>query len=308
MLEGADELTDLVKRQTAPCEAIPDATQRPLESQRLVQLGLRGTPGESQRRSDLICRVLDLIGGTLHRRIRVTRRAVSHRGHRGQLGGSEGRLQSCLGLHQSNRVMAVETTAIDRACQDAQEGQGKILITGWQHVTVRLHPAVGHLVTSHLVGNLVFRSHRTLPARAPRFQELDPRLFLTEHVFDPTSRPRQESRPMSPLNEKLPPYHVPVMTPGSGGTYIDVQVVPKARRPGVLGIHGDRLKIAVTETAERGRANEATVEVVADLLNLKHGDVSLVAGTRSRQKRLFVRGMSSDEASRLVMAAVDRAG
>jgi hypothetical protein len=113
---------------------------------------------------------------------------------------------------------------------------------------------------------------------------------------------------MSPLNEKLPPYHVPVMTPGSGGTYIDVQVVPKARRPGVLGIHGDRLKIAVTETAERGRANEATVEVVADLLNLKHGDVSLVAGTRSRQKRLFVRGMSSDEASRLVMAAVDRAG
>jgi hypothetical protein len=113
---------------------------------------------------------------------------------------------------------------------------------------------------------------------------------------------------MSPLNEKLPPYHVPVMTPGSGGTYIDVQVLPKARRPGVLGIHGDRLKIAVTETPVRGRANKATVELVAALLNLRPDDVALVAGKRSRQKRVFVKGMSTDEASRLVMAAVDRAG
>lgn len=113
---------------------------------------------------------------------------------------------------------------------------------------------------------------------------------------------------MSPLNEKLPPYPVLVITPGNEGTYIDVQVVPKARRPGVLGIYGDRLKIAVAETPEGGRANAATLETIARLVNVRTSDVALVAGTRSRHKRVFVKGMSTEEASRVVMAAVDRAG
>jgi len=71
-----------------------------------------------------------------------------------------------------------------------------------------------------------------------------------------------------------------------------------------MGVHNHRLKIAVSEPPERGRANSAVVEIVATLLGMRPGDVSLVSGTRSREKRVFVSGLEVEDATRLVMAAV----
>lgn len=70
------------------------------------------------------------------------------------------------------------------------------------------------------------------------------------------------------------------------------------------GVHNQRLKIAVSEPPENGRANSATVETIAALLGVRPGDVSVVSGTRSREKRVFVPGLEIEEATRLVMAAV----
>ncbi|HEX6286771.1 MAG TPA: DUF167 domain-containing protein [Acidimicrobiia bacterium] len=96
-----------------------------------------------------------------------------------------------------------------------------------------------------------------------------------------------------------------LISAGSDGVYIDVHVQPRARRPGVRGIHGDRLKIAVTEPPEGGRANKATVRLIARALEVKPGDVSLVAGARSRDKRLFVAGLNGHLAQRLIEKAIE---
>lgn len=92
---------------------------------------------------------------------------------------------------------------------------------------------------------------------------------------------------------------------GKEGIYINLQVQPNARQPGVRGIHGDRLKVAVSAPANSGRANEATVAAMADLLEVPQRAVSLVAGKTTRRKRVYVGGIDSNTARGLIMAALD---
>lgn len=94
-----------------------------------------------------------------------------------------------------------------------------------------------------------------------------------------------------------------MITASQDGVYLDLQVQPKARRPGVRGLYGDRLKVAVSEPPEDGRANEAVVATVAGILEVKSGAVSLVSGVSSRQKRVFVKGMTVESARRRIEAA-----
>ena len=91
---------------------------------------------------------------------------------------------------------------------------------------------------------------------------------------------------------------------GDGGTYLDVHVQPGARRPGVVGLHGDRLKVAVSAPAAGGRANQAVIEAVAELLGVKSSAVALVAGRTSRHKGLFITGLTVKEAVRRIGNAV----
>jgi uncharacterized protein (TIGR00251 family) len=87
-----------------------------------------------------------------------------------------------------------------------------------------------------------------------------------------------------------------VITGSSDGVYLDVQVQAKARRPGIRGVQGDRLKIAVSAPAEGGKANRAVTEAIADLFEVKTAAVSIVKGVTSPQKRIFIAGMDAEEA------------
>ena len=53
--------------------------------------------------------------------------------------------------------------------------------------------------------------------------------------------------------------------------------------------------MAVTQSPEKGKANEAIIEVLADLLELKRNQLRLVSGATSSQKRFLVTGVSLDE-------------
>lgn len=72
-----------------------------------------------------------------------------------------------------------------------------------------------------------------------------------------------------------------------------------------MGRHGGALKIAVTAPPMDGRANQAVVKAIAELLGVPASDVSLVAGHTSRQKRLFARGIDVRDARLRVAAALN---
>ena len=81
----------------------------------------------------------------------------------------------------------------------------------------------------------------------------------------------------------------------SAGIVLPVKAQPGARRNGVVGEHVGLLKVAVTQAPEKGKANEAIIEVLAALLELKRNQLRLVAGATSSQKRFLVTGVSLDE-------------
>ena len=96
---------------------------------------------------------------------------------------------------------------------------------------------------------------------------------------------------------------VAAATEAAGGLTVAVKVQPRARRPGVggtaPGTDGPRLRVAVTEAAEGGRANEAACAALARALGVPPGAVTLRAGAASRQKLLHVAGDPADLAPRL---------
>ena len=74
------------------------------------------------------------------------------------------------------------------------------------------------------------------------------------------------------------------------GISFAVKIQPRARRNAVVGELGDALKIALTAPPVDGRANEACVEFLADLLDLPRSSITIVSGQSSRNKVIRVAG------------------
>ena len=90
---------------------------------------------------------------------------------------------------------------------------------------------------------------------------------------------------------------------------VRVHVQPGAGRTAVAGRHGDALKIKVGAPPEGGRANEAVVALMAEILGVPAASVTVVGGATSRSKRIRVTGLgASDLERRLELALAGNAG
>jgi len=76
-----------------------------------------------------------------------------------------------------------------------------------------------------------------------------------------------------------------------GGVRLRVRLSPGARRQGVLGAYGDALKVAVHAPPERGRANEALLDLLARTLGVSRASLRLLAGHTARDKTVLVHGL-----------------
>jgi uncharacterized protein (TIGR00251 family) len=84
------------------------------------------------------------------------------------------------------------------------------------------------------------------------------------------------------------------------GVLIAVRVVPRAGRSAVAGTRGDAVLVRLQAPPVDGAANQELVTVLASALGVPRRDVSIVAGDRSRQKRVRVSGLGvSDALARL---------
>jgi uncharacterized protein len=72
------------------------------------------------------------------------------------------------------------------------------------------------------------------------------------------------------------------------GVLLSVRVMPGSRRNGIVGIHGDRLKIAVQAPPEKGKANEAVIEILAKALGLKSSKLRLASGATNQNKVVLI--------------------
>jgi uncharacterized protein len=79
------------------------------------------------------------------------------------------------------------------------------------------------------------------------------------------------------------------------GAIVPVLAQPGAKRNAILGERAGALRIAVTAAPDRGKANEAIQALLAESLELKPRQLSLISGATSRQKRFLVEGIDSQE-------------
>ena len=79
------------------------------------------------------------------------------------------------------------------------------------------------------------------------------------------------------------------------GVLVPVQAQPRARRNAVTGMNAGRLKVAVTEAAEKGKANEAVIEVLAEALGLKKSQLRLARGATATKKEFLVTDTTLEE-------------
>lgn len=79
------------------------------------------------------------------------------------------------------------------------------------------------------------------------------------------------------------------------GIVLPVQAQPGARRNGIQGVRQGRLLVAVTQAPEQGKANSALIEVLADALQLKRRQVTLLTGETSSQKRFLLQDVEFSE-------------
>jgi len=84
------------------------------------------------------------------------------------------------------------------------------------------------------------------------------------------------------------------------GVILSLKVNPKARQNALTGIHDGQLKISVTAPPEKGKANAAVLKLIATELGLKKGDLELIAGETSQQKKVLIKQTTSQFLSDLI--------
>jgi uncharacterized protein len=77
------------------------------------------------------------------------------------------------------------------------------------------------------------------------------------------------------------------------GVLLLVQAQPKAKKNAVLGVHDGRLKVAVTQAPEKGKANDAILKLLAKSLGLKRSQLEIVSGETSSKKVLRLTGIDA---------------
>jgi len=89
---------------------------------------------------------------------------------------------------------------------------------------------------------------------------------------------------------------------GRDGARLRVRLQPRARREGVVGVSEQAVRLAVHAPPVEGAANEALTRLLATLVGLPRGQVSVVLGASSRDKVVEFAGLTTDRLSARVAA------
>jgi uncharacterized protein len=86
-----------------------------------------------------------------------------------------------------------------------------------------------------------------------------------------------------------------VIDDSPAGATIEVRVIPRARKTELAGSRQGALLVRLAAPPVDGAANEALMAFLADRLRVPVRDVRILAGERSRQKRILVAGLQADD-------------
>ncbi len=95
---------------------------------------------------------------------------------------------------------------------------------------------------------------------------------------------------------------IPIQDTLTGASFA-VKVHPHARKNAITGELGDALKLSLTAPAVDGRANQACIEFLANLLKVPRSSVTIASGQSSRRKIIRVTGLAAEEVRKALFAS-----
>jgi uncharacterized protein len=88
-----------------------------------------------------------------------------------------------------------------------------------------------------------------------------------------------------------------------GGVRVAVQITPNAKKAGVIGVLDDVLKIRLQAQPIEGKANEALIRYLADLLDVPKSAITITHGHTNKRKLLDItaREITPDSVTRALL-------
>jgi uncharacterized protein YggU (UPF0235/DUF167 family) len=86
-------------------------------------------------------------------------------------------------------------------------------------------------------------------------------------------------------------------------TRLRLRVSPGAGRAAIVGRYGEAWKVRVTAAPEDGRANDAVLRLLADVLAVPRGALTLISGHSARDKIVELTGVGPALAERRLTSA-----
>jgi uncharacterized protein (TIGR00251 family) len=80
------------------------------------------------------------------------------------------------------------------------------------------------------------------------------------------------------------------------GVVLRVRVQPRSSKTELAGMAGEFLRVRVNAAPVEGAANKACCVLLAKLFGIARGRVDVIAGTRSREKQILLRGVDAESA------------
>lgn len=70
-----------------------------------------------------------------------------------------------------------------------------------------------------------------------------------------------------------------------------VKVLPKASKNEIVGWEGEILRVRLNAVPEKGKANEALIELLAKRYKIPKRDITILQGATSRLKKIEIEGI-----------------
>lgn len=78
-------------------------------------------------------------------------------------------------------------------------------------------------------------------------------------------------------------------------TKLSVKVVPGASRTEIAGWLGESLKIRVAAPPEGGKANQAVLAILAEILSVQLSQMEIISGQTQPRKVIAIEGLEADD-------------
>ncbi len=88
------------------------------------------------------------------------------------------------------------------------------------------------------------------------------------------------------------------------GVLLPIHAQPGSRRNEIVGEHDGRLKIAVTQVAEKGKANKAIIKLLAKELGVSKSQLEITAGETASKKTVQISDVNFENMSDQIQSLV----